>query len=124
MKNVLLLLLFFFTSAILSASKLSNGLPLSLITGQEKISVDKDLVLNIFIENGHRLLRVSFNGSEGSEGDLKIFNPAHEVNAEFNFELIKYPNYATVDLTDLTPGNYLVELSTKIAVHTATLSIQ
>ena len=123
MKNVLTLLLILSVSNIW-ASKLSNCPPLHFISAIKEPFADKDMVLNMVIENGHRLLRVSLNSYEGTEGELRIYNAANEQKGEFYFELIKYPHYATVDITDLVPGNYTVKLTTKIAAHTAVITVQ
>lgn len=131
MKKIYSLCLFLFAANLLSAHKMNDSYVPALF-GENKMSAsdyvniqkDKDLVLNLVTENSQKLLRVSFNGNEGMEGDLKIFNRAKEQKAEFNFELIKFPNYATVDITDLPPGTYTIELHTKKAIHTSRLTIQ
>jgi hypothetical protein len=86
--------------------------------------VDDALVLKIEIVDAKRLLRVSFNGSEGPEGELKLYNASNEMVIESNFELIKSPFYATVDINTLAVGTYTAKLTTGTAVHTATLIIQ
>lgn len=71
-----------------------------------------------------KLLRVSFNGNEGNEGTLKIYNSQNALVLESNFELIKSPFYASVDVTNLQAGDYSLVLSTAVDNHTSQLIIQ
>lgn len=72
----------------------------------------------------YKLLRVSFNGNEGNEGTLKIYNSQNVLVLESNFELIKSPFFASVDLTNLQAGDYSLVLSTAVDNHTSQLVIQ
>lgn len=85
---------------------------------------ESNLVLNVEVQNSKKVLRVSFNGSEGNEGELKIFNNSNELVAQSNFELIKSPFYASVDISSLAAGNYVVKLTTNVAVHQSSLVLQ
>ena len=99
----------------------------SNLAGTKKLPVfivDDALVLKIEIVDAKRLLRVSFNGSEGPEGELKLYNASNEMVIESNFELIKSPFYATVDINTLAVGTYTAKLTTGSSVHTSTLIIQ
>ena len=69
-------------------------------------------------------MRVSFNGNEGNEGTLKIYNSQNALVLESNFELIKSPFYASVDVTNLQAGDYSLVLSTAVDNHTSQLIIQ
>lgn len=71
-----------------------------------------------------KLLRVSFNGDEGNEGTLKIYNSQNVVVNESNFELIKSPFFASVEITNLPSGNYTLLLTTALGNHTSLLVIQ
>jgi hypothetical protein len=71
-----------------------------------------------------KLLRVSFNGNEGNEGTLKIYNSQNALVLESNFELIKSPFFASVDVTNLQAGDYSLVLSTAVDNHTSQLIIQ
>jgi hypothetical protein len=86
--------------------------------------IDNGLVLKIEIVDSKRLLRVSFNGSEGPEGELKLYNSTNEMVIESNFELIKSPFYATVDISSLPAGTYTAKLTTGIAIHSSSLIVQ
>jgi len=71
-----------------------------------------------------KLLRVSFNGNEGNEGTLKIYDSNNILVIESNFELIKSPYFASVDVTNLSEGNYSLILTTATTSHTSQLVIQ
>lgn len=87
------------------------------------ISQDDDFVLILETIGSKRILKVSFNGNEGNEGELKIYNNSNEKVLESNFELIKTPFYASVDVTNLPVGSYIAKLSTNKAVHQNNLII-
>lgn len=78
-----------------------------------------------YVENveSQKLLRVSFNGNEGTDGTLFIYDANNNVVSESNFELIKSPFYATVDLTSIAAGNYSLKLVTATGTHTGTLTL-
>ncbi len=87
------------------------------------IEVDSNLVLHIEKVDLKSLLRVSFNGNEGNDGKLKIYDQSNNLLIQSNFELIKSPFYATVDISALLPGIYPVSLNTKYGIHHLTLTI-
>ncbi|MCX6310392.1 MAG: hypothetical protein NT084_02005 [Bacteroidetes bacterium] len=87
-------------------------------------SLEPDMVLSVSTSNSKKLLFVSFNANEGSDGTMRIFNSAHKVAVESNFELIKSPFYATVDISGLRAGDYTVELTTSIGTHIMSLQIK
>ncbi len=84
---------------------------------------DTALMMRIEIISGKKLLRVSFNGKEGSDGKLKLADARGKEVLSANFELIKFPYYATVDITNLAAGSYTAKLITQEAVHTSELNI-
>lgn len=84
---------------------------------------DAALVLRVEIISGKKLLRVSFNANEGSEGKLKLIDNRGKEVLLANFELIKFPYYATVDITNLPTGTYTANLITQLAVHSSELNI-
>ena len=86
--------------------------------------VDSNLILLIDYDNQDRLLKISFNGNEGNDGTMKILDNNNNVLIESNFELIKSPYYATVNISVLSVGSYQVILETNSQVHTATLVVQ
>jgi hypothetical protein len=85
---------------------------------------DNPLVLNLESVDSRKLLRVSFNGNEGIDGELKIYDDQNTLVSTSNFELIKSPFYATVDVTSLKSGSYSVILYTKSGSHNTTLQIK
>jgi hypothetical protein len=98
-------------------SSVNNTIQLSLYE-------DPALSLEIVMDNGKRILHVSFNGDEGHEGTLKIYNISGILVKESNFELIKSPFYASVDITGLEKGNYKVELTTRKGNHSSNIEIK
>ena len=89
-----------------------------------KILNTDDLVLLVVTDGNKRILRVSFNGNEGTDGTFKIYNASHKLVIESNFELIKSPYYASVDISALQPGKYIMELTTTTALHSTILSVK
>lgn len=82
------------------------------------------VVFEIVKENNSNLLRISFNKEEGQEATFVIYNAQNRVLLESNFELIKYPNYATVDISNLAKGSYQTMLTTQKGRYSKTLVIQ
>ena len=83
---------------------------------------DTLLVLNIEMQYGARVLLVSFNGNEGTDGTLQIKQNTTVVKTA-SFELIKQPFYASVDISNLTVGTYQVILTTATGTHTSSILI-
>jgi hypothetical protein len=83
---------------------------------------DTLLVLNIEMQYGARVLKVSFNGNEGTDGTLQIKLNNTVVKAA-SFELIKQPFYASVDISNLAAGTYQVILTTATGTHSSSILI-
>ena len=83
---------------------------------------DTLLVLNIEMQYGARVLKVSFNGNEGTDGTLQIKLNSTVVKAA-SFELIKQPFYASVDISNLAAGTYQVLLTTATGTHSSSILI-
>lgn len=83
---------------------------------------DTLLVLNIEMHYGARVLRVSFNGNEGTDGTLQI-KQNNTVVKTASFELIKQPFYASVDISNLAIGTYQVVLTTATGTHSSSILI-
>ena len=83
---------------------------------------DTLLVLNIEMQYGARVLKVSFNGNEGTDGTLQIKLNSTVVKAA-SFELIKQPFYASVDISNLAAGTYQVILTTATGTHNSSILI-
>jgi hypothetical protein len=83
---------------------------------------DTLLVLNIEMQYGARVLLVSFNGNEGTDGTLQIKQNTTVVKTA-SFELIKQPFYASVDISNLAVGTYQVILTTTTGTHTSSILI-
>ncbi len=88
------------------------------------LPMDELLVLNLESVDSRKLLRISFNGNEGTDGELKIYDDKNTLVTTSNFELIKSPYYATVDVTSLPNGNYSVVLTTKSGNHNSSLQLK
>lgn len=104
--------------ALQSFTNSTKNLSHSFIIGN-----DNDLVLKLEIIESKKILRVSFNGNEGTDGSLIIFNDQNKPLVQSNFELIKTPFYASVDVSTLSSGKYKVELTTPKGKHTTSLTI-
>lgn len=117
-----------FTMLLFNVNGLSNHI--SSYNFQKNYSVQLPdtknpvLSLEIVMDNSNRILHVSFNGDEGHEGTLKIYNHSGNLVKESNFELIKSPFYASVDITGLEKGNYKVELTTSKGIHSSNIEIK
>jgi hypothetical protein len=83
---------------------------------------DSSLVLVLDQSNGKKILKVSFNGNEGNEGSLVILSNSIIVKSA-QFELIKTPYSASVDVSNLASGTYEVILTTASGTHSAQITI-
>ncbi len=90
-----------------------------------KVLAPQDNPLAFYVENvaNQKLLRVSFNANEGTDGTLYIYDSNNQVVNESSFELIKSPFYATVDVTSIAAGTYTLKLITATGTHTGTLTL-
>jgi hypothetical protein len=119
---VFLLLFVIAANAIQSKSNVSKNY--SIFLKNNAFLKDELLVLNLDFVDSKKLLRVSFNGNEGTDGELKIYDEKNVLVTSSNFELIKSPFYATVDVTALSTGTYLVVLITNSGSHKSNLQIK
>jgi len=85
---------------------------------------NKNFILTIVTEGSKKILHISFNNNEGTDGTLKLYNESHMLIKESNFELIKYPYYASVDISEFLPGEYIAELTTREGVHISILKVE
>ena len=100
-------------------------LPINLIMADTfALKKGNELILSIIPIESKKILRISFNGNEGTDGTLRIFSVSQKLVKEANFELIKCPYYASLDITEILPGTYQVELTTKKGIHACTLSVK
>jgi hypothetical protein len=104
--------------------EITNESIISDTLSQSNQKDESDLILNSVIDGSEKILQVSFNGSEGTDGTLRIFNTTKSLVKEANFELIKFPFYASVDISSLASGTYKVELTTKKGIHTSSLIVK
>jgi hypothetical protein len=118
--SLLLCFIFVATASANIPNYFSKGL---LLITNEALIKDPLLVLKIEQVDSKKLLRVSFNGNEGVDAEIKIFDDKNSLISSFNLELIKSPYYATVDVTNLQPGKYSVILNTKMGLHNSTIQI-
>jgi len=119
---VFLLLFVIAANAIQSKSNVSKNY--SIFLKNNSFLKDELLVLNLDFVDSKKLLRISFNGNEGTDGELKIYDEKNVLVTSSNFELIKSPFYATVDVTALSTGTYLVVLITNSGSHKSNLQIK
>jgi len=65
---------------------------------------------------GERVLKVSVNDIPEKEGRMVIYNDKSEVVlSSESIELIHAPNYTSFSASNFLPGNYKIEITTKIA---------
>ncbi|MEN9323159.1 MAG: hypothetical protein RIT03_98 [Bacteroidota bacterium] len=81
------------------------------------------LVLKVELVDSKKILRVSFNGNEGVDAEMNFYNTKNERVLTANFELIKSPYYASVDVTNLPTGTYTVHLNTQSGKHRASFQL-
>ncbi len=126
--SILIIVLFVVKSLVPnSASMLSgnSGNPMLNQSGaQIVLPKDSDIVLNLEHMFNKKLLQVSLNVQEEGDGRLKIFNLDGKALISANIELIKYPYYATVDVTSLTSGTYVAIVMTTKGIHSTNLIIE
>jgi hypothetical protein len=87
----------------------------------DTVTKEQKLIFQLKKEGSQQILRISFNGNEGNNGTLKIFNTKGDLVKEAHFELIKTPYYASVDVTNLKPGIYSLILKTTAGEHTSSI---
>jgi hypothetical protein len=102
------------------------ALPIKFILSDTSLTLrrDNELVLSIITVASKRILHISFNGDEGMDGTLRIYSVSSKLMKEANFELIRYPYYASLDITEFISGTYRAELNTKKGIHTCVLIVK
>ena len=123
-KAIFAIFLFFVIAANAIQSKSNVSINHFEFIKNDSFLKDELLVLNLDFVDSKKLLRVSFNGNEGTDGELKIYDEKNVLVTSSNFELIKSPFYATVDVTALSTGTYLVVLVTNSGSHKSNLQIK
>lgn len=81
------------------------------------------LILKVEMVDGKKIVRISFNGNEGVDAEMNFYNAKNQLVHTANFELIKSPYYASVDVSAMAPGKYSVVLSTQKGKHNATFQL-
>jgi hypothetical protein len=136
-QQLLLITVFVFTTTMAKSQELTatfaliNALPtiekslneIAPVT-DETIAEQSSLVLETQNIESRRLLRISFNGNEGTNGYFELYNYNNDLVKQSKFELIKFPFYASVDVTDLEAGTYAVRLTTSDQIHYTNLVIE
>lgn len=103
------------SASFVKSDRLTNGLRFP--------DTINNLVLKIVTEHSRQLLRISLVSYEPGEGVLNIFDNAGKQVIEASFELIRTPYYATVDISTLSAGKYVVKLHTDKNIYTSEILI-
>lgn len=85
---------------------------------------DSTIVLNVVNMFNKKLLHVSVNSSAIGEGKLKIIDINGREVLSANIEIIRYPYYATVDITALSNGSYVLAVKSPQGIHSTNLIIE
>ena len=84
---------------------------------------DPNLQFTVIKNDWEINVHVSFNGNEGANGTLKIYNASNQLVSEFAINLVSSPGFATINLNEWSSGIYSVELTTASGVHTSHFTI-
>lgn len=85
--------------------------------------IDTAFSLSLLISERSIELQVSLANDEGSKGVLKVFNASGDLVSKFDIELKIAPRFTTVLLNEYARGEYTIELTTPVAVHSSKLTI-
>ena len=88
------------------------------------ITEDSNLKLDIKQTGSHIELHVSYNGTEGTNGTLRILNASTQPVSQFDIKLIKQPDFITLQLDEYAAGIYTAEVTTANGIHTAHFTIK
>lgn len=115
MKKFLLSLLFIGVLFI-SPTKASETAPIKL---------DKQLILKLADNYGTKVVQVSFEGVENPIGQLEVTNQTNKVVLLVEvFEVVNSPNYATINASEFTSGEYTFTLKGKFGSYSTKITIQ
>jgi hypothetical protein len=87
-------------------------------------AAENPLELLFVKEQSVKSIRISFNGNEGMEGTIRLYNSQNVQVLEYPIELIKSPNYATIIVSELPGGNYKAELKTRRSTYTSQIEVK
>ena len=86
---------------------------------------DKELILKIADNYGTKVVHVSFDGVDDYIGELTIMDKNNRVVQFIEvFEIISYPNYGTINVSEFSSGEYTFVLKTKIRSYSSIITIQ
>ncbi len=86
---------------------------------------DKVLILKIADNYGTKVVQVSFDGVENPIGQLEVTNQLGKVVMLVEvFEIVNSPNYATINVSDFTSGEYTFTLKGKFGAYSTKITIQ
>lgn len=126
--SILIVVLFVVKSLVPNSANMLSGDSGNSMLNQNSAQLvmpqDSDIVLNLEHMFNKKLLQVSLNVDQEGDGRLKIFNLDGKSLISANIELIKYPYYATVDVTSLNSGTYVAIVMTTKGIHSTTLIIE
>ena len=86
-------------------------------------SDDPNLQLTLVKNDWDINLHISFNGNEGTNGTIKVYNSSNQFVNQFNISLVNSPAFSSINLGEWSSGTYLVELTTASGVHTSHFTI-
>jgi len=124
-----LLLVFFIagtTQFSVIASQFSSSTFSQLIvsaTGNNSTNDDPNFIVTLSKNGGNMDAHVSFNGTEGSRGTVKIINANNQLVNQNEITLNHAPDFSVINLTEFVPGVYTFELTTANSVHITHLTI-
>jgi hypothetical protein len=85
---------------------------------------DSNLKLEVMQDGSHIELHVSYNGTEGTNGTLRILNASTQPVSQFDIKLIKQPDFITLRLDEYAAGIYSAEVTTANGIHIAHFTIK
>lgn len=100
-------------------------LSLSLRAATTTITNDPELKAVFTMNYEEPVVRVSFDGNDGANAFFRMISKEGVVMVQIDqVELIKSPNYFTVNVTEIPAGTYTVWLKTAAKEYTSTVTIK
>lgn len=88
-------------------------------------SNDQELKLNLTVSYTIKVVQVSLDATDGDTGSFQITDKNGTVVKQMEIvELIKSPNYFTIDVNDFPEGDYTFQLIGKTKTFTSSLHIK
>ncbi len=90
---------------------------------QNVVDDDPNVVLQATKVGSEVSLKISFNGNEGNNGSLAIYNERHKLLQEFQVVLKPVPGFSIINLSEYATGTYTCKLTTASGVHNSHFTI-